>query len=383
MMKSACFWTDPTYRPGNELVGPHATSYLIVGGGIGGLFLAHFLLKAGMKSIAIVEKDTVGSGSTGYSAGMLMGEIETAPWSMIVRKFGAHKATLYARAQNDARREVLRLIKKEMILCDHETQDFVLLKKRSAVGRLWDADTDFDTENLEREFESPALFFGERLGRAVSVNPLKLAHGIARYLRQRHVHIFEHTPLISVETSAAKTPRGRITFQKILYASGTYQTHPRLTNYATTIAVTKPLTTEQLKQVCPRKKYMFLDEAEHSYHYGKMTRDNRLLIGYGDTRVDSSKVTRQLYRAHLTSIRGFLKQTLDLDLPIEHAWSAAYSLSKQLLPIVTVSKNAGTIAGAGTQLATIASASLLVNTLLRKPDYLGPLFKVDKRRTPR
>ncbi len=348
-MKKQLFWSNPTYQPSKSLMGHHETSYLIVGGGVAGLFAAHYLLKKGVKNITLIEKNIVGSGSTGYSAGMLESEIEI-PREMLTRRHGVRSTALYIRAQRAAQREVRQLVKKEKIPCDYEERPLFFFKDDSASGTF--------------------------VEKSISVNPVKFAQGIAVYLRQKGVRIYENTPLVIAHKNIARTTRGSIAFDQIIYALGTSQKHPAISNYVTTICVTRRLSTKTLRYLRRTRRDMFFYDERQSYHYGKITRDGRLLVGYGDILRTSSKTDAPLHAPHVRSIKRFIKRITGSNLPIHRAWSAAYALSKRSLPYVSINK--GVVGGAGTQIASIAAASYFVNTLLREKHPLKSLFKADK-----
>src|SRR3989344_3940214 len=122
-MKKKYFWTNPGYKAGKPLVGSHETDYLIVGGGVAGLFIAYYLQKKGVKRVTVLERGTIGSGSTGLSAGMLVAQLETTPIERLAVLFGKRVATLYARALKDAQAEVRQLMRKGTVDCEYRDLD--------------------------------------------------------------------------------------------------------------------------------------------------------------------------------------------------------------------------------------------------------------------
>ena len=346
-MKKKYFWTNPGYRAGKPLVGHHDTDYLIVGGGVAGLFIAYYLQKKGVKRITVLERGTIGSGSTGLSAGMLVAQLETTPVERLAVLYGRRVATLYARALKNAQQEVRQLMRKGAVACDYRDLNLKTFSTKSSKG--------------------------QKLEKSISVNPVKFIQGMARYLRSRGVVIFENTPLDNVEKNMAKTSRGTIRFKRIAYAVGTSQKHRSLANVMTTICVTRPLSAKRLRKLRRDGKEMFYNDDEgQSYHYGKITRDKRLLVGYGDVRKSSSTIHTRLHAPHVRKIKSLLRRTIGLKPRIYRAWSASYALSKRPLPYVSVKK--GIVEGAGTQIAAIAVASYFSSALLRKRHPLTRVF---------
>lgn len=345
IMKKKCVWTHQPYTPYATLVGKTTATYLIVGGGVTGLFVAHYLLKKGAKNITLIEGNTIGSGSTGYAAGMLVGAVETSIEDLIQEQ-GPKAASAYLHYQKFTQKDVLRLIKKEGIRCDLEERPLYHFHTESSAGVYFE--------------------------KSISVNPRKFAHGIAAYLRKNGVRIHENTRLLRVTKNIAHTPGGSVAFDTIIHARGTSLKNTDLTNYLTTICVTRTLTKKEIQRVKSMHRAMFFCDGKKSYHYGKITHDKRLLIGYGDVRQSSSKTKASLHAPHVRSIQHFMKRVLGMNLTIDSAWSAAFSLTSKPLPYVSLSENA--VGGAGTQIASIAAASYLVSRLMGHKHPLTQIF---------
>lgn len=384
-MRKKLFWTDPTYKPGPKLKGDTKTDYLIAGGGVVGLFTAYFLLKRGVKNIVVIEKETVGSGSAGHSAGMLIAEeIETARWRELVRLYGNRLASLYLKVQEDAEKEVAKLIRKEKIKCDYGKYDFLIvsewshrklmneLKLRKPLGSHYKL---LEGKKFEQEFRTPAFHEGAVVEKSISVNPVKLLHGFAKYLKKKGVLIYEYTPLIATKGNIGMTPKGNISFKQIVYARGTHEKYPKLKNVMTTVSITRPLSLKELNQLELADKDMFLDDQHQSYHYGKITKDNRLLMGYGDVVTDLAETDVPLHAPHIRNIKRFIKRVVGKSIPLKYAWTSIYSLSKQKLPIVRIKRNRTTIAGTGTQITSIALAEYAASVLTGHKHPLQSLFK--------
>jgi glycine/D-amino acid oxidase-like deaminating enzyme len=276
---------------------------------------------------------------------MLVGAVETSIEDLINQK-GPKAAAHYLKYQKTIQQEVRQLIQKENIRCDLENRSLYYFQNESSVGEYY--------EN------------------SISVNPPKFAHGIAAYLRKNGVHMYENTPLLSTTGKTAHTPGGTITFDTIINARGTSEINKDLANYVTTICVTRTLTKKEIQQVETLNRSMFFCDGKKSYHYGKITHDRRLLIGYGDVRRKSLAAKAKLHAPHVRSIQRFMKQMLGMNPEMEYAWSAAFSLTQKPLPYVSLSDNA--VGGAGTQIASIAAASYLASRLLKHKHPLENVF---------
>ncbi len=94
---------------------------VVVGAGICGLTAAYFLSQAG-KSVAVLEKDTIGSGTTGHTTGKV-----TAQHGLIYNdlnsRFGEKTAKLYGLTNQKAIGDIKNIISKEKIDCGWRDDD--------------------------------------------------------------------------------------------------------------------------------------------------------------------------------------------------------------------------------------------------------------------
>jgi glycine/D-amino acid oxidase-like deaminating enzyme len=164
------------------------TDVLIVGAGMAGVLTAYLLKNAGVEC-AICEAETVGDGTTKNTTAKITSQ-HGLIYDPLIRMFGARKAALYYRANDEALKAYRAL--SETIDCDFETRDsFVytlddekkLMRELKALKRLGipadrsDArELPFDTAGAVR-FPDQAQF-----------HPLKFLAAIIKDLR-----IFTHT----------------------------------------------------------------------------------------------------------------------------------------------------------------------------------------------
>lgn len=390
-MTEKVYWKNPGYTPHAPLRGGVECKYLIVGAGISGVMTAYFLLESDVpaKDIVVIEKSTVGSGSTGRSAGMLIPEPENEKnfwWDTFIEKFGLEDTTMYRKAHIDVLDLLENLIQTHGINCSAGRQDFLILGTKKFKDRL-EADLrarlklgekaeGLEGDALAREFRSSRFIFGERTVQGLSVNPLALVQGLAGMLRTRGVEIFEYTPLTGVEGTIARTTAGEVQFETIIYASGMGSQDSRLGKYATTIAVTEALPLETLQKINLDDKDMFIEDlGEDSFFYGKILEDNRMLIGFGDQKTASLSAAVSLVIEHVKDIEDFLAKSFPhVRMPIEFAWSGGYALSRDFLPLVEIKDNMAVINGAGIQVGSIVAARHLVAQLCGTSSDLTPLW---------
>lgn len=380
-MKREIFWKTK-HTPAQSLQENIETTYLVVGGGITGVMAATLLLKKGVSAqdIVLIEQGEIGSGSTGRSAGMLVPEPENETnigWDGFIERFGKETISSYRRAHLHAIDLLEEIIKENDIHADALRCDFIVLGRDAEAKKRIVADTHareslgehpdkLEGERLQKEIRSPYFIFGERSQQGLSVNPLALVQGIADALRNKGVRVYEHTPLLTLGQDHARTKGGSVSFKTVILAQGMGTVHPQLHKYATTIVVTEPLSHEHLVSLALEDKDMFIDdEGKESFHYGKVTADNRLLLGFGDTQIKHISADVELEESHVKSIEEFLKEfSPHVPLRIDYAWSGGYALSSNLLPIVEVNKGKVLINGAGIQLGSIVATQYALEKLL-------------------
>jgi len=190
------------------------TNVLIIGGGIAGILCAYKLKEAGVDCM-LVEADEICGGITQNTTAKITMQ-HGLIYDKMIRRFGAEKARLYAKAQIKACREYARLC--ETIDCDYETRDayvYSLLDRKkiekevAALNRI----------GVKAEFLE-AKEFPFKVACAVCVkdqaqfHPLKFLYGIAKDLP-----ICEHTKVVELMPHKAKTNHGEITYEKLIIAT--------------------------------------------------------------------------------------------------------------------------------------------------------------------
>jgi glycine/D-amino acid oxidase-like deaminating enzyme len=387
-MKSVPFWIDPDYRAGPSLHEEIVADYLIVGGGISGLSAAHALLVHGVPAerIVLIEKGVVGMGSTGHSAGMLIPEPENHGslwWGPLVKHYGLALTKEYRKAHLQALQTVQKIIKEGHIDCGATSGDLIFLARDEETMRFLEKDAQARAALGERpiegrgkkatqEVKGKGFVYSVRTKAGISVNPAKFAQGFGGYLRRKGVRVYEHTPLLSVRGNLARTQDASIRFKKIIYARGASETrYPGLERYISSMAVTQPLTEKQLSTLHLRDKDMFINEKPGSYcDYGKITSDNRLLVGFGDIATKDRDV-QTVREAHMHAIRSYIKKVFpQVPLRISHGWSGVYTVTHGMSAIVEVRDRVALINGAGDQLGSMVAAQHAVAKLLGKPHPL-------------
>jgi len=386
-VKYKVFWKNPGYQPRKPLAGDIDCDYLIVGGGITGVSLAYFLSRAKSKRVVLIEKDTIASGATGQAAGILVlkGELDLQD---IIKEFGRKKGLVFWQGNHQGLRLIREIIRKEKIKCDYESGSTIYAcsekyERQPHVLNEYIIEKDIEKttrflvgRDLKRQIETPVFRYAIfSKGHAISLNPLQLSQNLSKAVEKKGVLVYEHTPLVSLRGHAAITPQAKITFKKLILAIDADTRNSKIKRVESTIVVTKPLSGKELRNIRLNAKKVMWD-AQEIYHYLKITRDKRILLGYGDHPVQRHHKPRGPHAAHLARIRMFLSRLFpNLHEKIEYAWSGTFGKTARRVPIIEKKGDRITVAGAASQVVCVMTAKHVADKLLHKYSPLEPFFK--------
>ncbi len=386
-MKREVFWKNPGYRKRPSLKKDISCDYLIVGGGITRVSLAYFLATGGVKNIVLIEKKLIGNGATGRSAGILTlkGELDLCE---ALAYFGKKKGLQYWKANQEALAMIKHIVRKEKIRCEFEQQHTILGGQHEGdhAHVLREFRTEKKVEPTSRFLTGAALqkevntsiFACALLSRyhAISVNPLKHVQSLSYVIQRYGVAVYEHTPLLALKKDTAITPHARIRFKNVILAVDSALPHAKIKRNESTIIITEPLTKRQLRETRFIHKKVLWD-AEDEYHYLKITKDNRILLGFGDKLIPTHHIKKlPLHKHHFSSTQLFLRELFPyLRVKTAYAWSGYFGITKHRLPVVTQQGTKIVVGGAGSQVVCVMASQYIADKLLRKPSRLDGILK--------
>lgn len=286
--------------PGPPLEGAVKADVCIIGAGYTGMWTAHYLKKARPElEIHIVEAEYAGSGASGHGDGFMTPTIGHNLASF-VHAYGTEGAQLAYSVVSRSILEIQRFASKNGIDAQIEPTGYLNVASTPEQMRWIERDLDLitklgatpppllDAAACRERIGSEAILGGFHVGGAL-VNPHRLSRGLSRVIRDQGVHLHEYSPATAVTKSGGKfvvtTPRGKVTAEKLLYATNAYQHQfPEMRDmvrpFWSYAVVTEPLTDAQLAEVHWPGREGFV-EARNFILFARLTKQNRLLIGGG------------------------------------------------------------------------------------------------------
>lgn len=387
-MKFEVFWKNEGYKARPELKQDIACDYLIIGGGITGLSAAYFLAKKGVTNIVVAEKNTIGSGATGKSAGTLIMRAER-DLKDLIQEYGIEKTEVLWGKTHEALQHLKRIIDEADIDCDAEIQDTLMcgFKKKTAndVYAEYEAEKSLELttkmlegDDLKKEVNSPLFSHGMLSAQhGLCVNPLKFIQGFSHAVEKLGVTIYENTSVTRASDGNAKTAQGDIHYKKLIWAIDADYPEDDIKNLKTTVVVTRPLSHDEVSRIGFAKRKKVVWDSRRNENYFKMTEDNRILMGFGGIVVHKRNKKTDPHFPHLQQLEGFLKKLFPyLDLPVEYAWSGHFGVNKHWSqgPFIEIKGDTAAIGGCGSQVICFMAAEHVADTLLGKESPVKDFF---------
>ena len=351
---SRSFWLEDVpgdLAPRPALAGPIEVDVAIVGAGFTGLWSAYYTKLADPDLwIAVLEKDIAGFGASGRNGGWVSPMLPT-PLSTLAKESGREAAAAAQRAMIDTVDEIGRVTGAEGIDAHFHKG-----------GSLWLSTSPAQTPRLKAVVaEQQAMGFGDDdwtwLGRAevrrrllvegcrgavfsphyASVQPARLARGLAERVEALGVALYERTPALTVRAGAVETPAGTVAARSVVLATEAYTVdlpgHERdvVPIYDFMIA-TAPLSDDAWDEIGWSGRETVAD-GRYMLIYAQRTADGRVAIGgttapyhYG-SRIDE-RFERP--RAVFERIHSALEQIMPAaaEAPVTHRWGGVLGATR-------------------------------------------------------
>jgi glycine/D-amino acid oxidase-like deaminating enzyme len=370
----------------SALDGDAEADVVVVGGGMTGIWAAHYLQQAdpGL-SIAVVEREIVGFGASGRNGGWVSAGIAGSA-RRYARERGWPAVRAAVAATNAAVDEIGGVIDTEGVGCDFvkagtlvvatttpQLQRLQAWHAQAAADRvLSEGERLLDSTDVESFARVPGVLGGFFTPHCASVNPALLVRGLAAAVERRGVRIYEATEVHAVEPGRVATPHGEVRARVVLRATEAYTT--QLPGQARTylpltslMIATEPLPAEVWETIGAAPGLTIRDR-RHLFFYARRTADDRLAIGgRGAPYAWRRPIDARNERNH--EVRRRLIETLHNHFPatrqfeVTHHWGGSlavprdWSMSVQF-DRVTGLGSAGGYSGHGLVAANIAGRTL-------------------------
>lgn len=325
-----------------QLIGDIAAEICVVGGGYTGLSTALHLAESG-HAVTLLEGAQIGWGASGRNGGQIVNGLN-ASLDKIGRLFGDTAQGFVGALVQEGGKIIRDRVTTYDIDCDLKPGNLFTaysdkqMRELEAKQALWqrfgmDDHELLDGSGVQRHVTSN-VYVGGMLDRSGGhLHPLNLALGEAAAFEGLGGKIYEHSPVLSVDTDGAtpviRTAKGVVRAQILVLAGNAYlgRVVPELTNRvlpaSTQMMATTPLDGDALlpTDVCVEDLRYILD-------YYRLSADKRLIFGggtvYGGT--DPADVEAKL-RPNMAKVFPQLK-----DVQIDYAWSGNFAISFTRVP---------------------------------------------------
>jgi len=229
-MQTQVLWQDTADKPPvfPVLEENLEADVLIIGAGITGLIAAYNLMTQGF-NVLVVERDTVGNGTTGNSSGNLYVPVQPY-FQNVIKKFNVDIAKDVAQARKFAIDFIQNLILKLKIDCKFSRRPWFLY-----------ASNEKEIDFLDKEMESfkkcdvnvhsvPELPLPLKFKKCIQLdkqarfNPYQFCIKLAEYLQENGCKIFQNTEVSEIQEKhkcTVITPKAKISAQNVIIATHT------------------------------------------------------------------------------------------------------------------------------------------------------------------
>jgi glycine/D-amino acid oxidase-like deaminating enzyme len=170
---------------------------VIVGGGITGMTAAYLLKRSGMK-VAVLEKRTIGAGTTGRTTGKITSQ-HNLIYSRLQKTHGKKATQIYGRANQAALEFISGIVSKERIDCDWRREDnYVYTRDISQTSEFRQESQVASAIGLPAKFvtDTPLPFkvaAAVRFDHQATFNSQKYLSALARNINNSGNHIYENS----------------------------------------------------------------------------------------------------------------------------------------------------------------------------------------------
>jgi glycine/D-amino acid oxidase-like deaminating enzyme len=369
---------------------------VVMGAGITGAFIAHYLAKEGL-DIVVVDKRDVCAGSTSANTALLQYEVDTSLVEL-TKRIGRPDAEQVYRVCYDSITAIERLVTTENLRCVYQPRKSVYLASRRSDAALmrkeWRARRaagievecwDEEEVSAHFSFSRPAALVSDRAG---ELDSHRLAHALLALAAGRGARIFDRTLVKKYQTDTQavclETDRGcKIVAKQAVFATG-YESQEFLPHRIVDLKSTYALASEPLEEFPGWWERCLIWETLRPYLYLRTTDDNRALVGGEDDDFHSPiRRDRRVNRKTDRLASRFVEMFPAIELEVAFRWAGTFGETKDGLPYIGQVRQmphchfALGFGGNGITYSLIA-AEILRDALLQRPNRDARLFRFDR-----
>ncbi|AWI26615.1 NAD(P)/FAD-dependent oxidoreductase [Flavobacterium pallidum] len=329
------------------------TEVLIIGSGITGALVAHFLCEAGVKCV-IADKRMASTGSTTASTAQLQYEIDVYLHELI-EIIGEEKA---AKAYKMCLESIFTLQKIigqmgidgefEMKSCLNLASDktgantlrreYKARKKHGLPCELLDKKQLKEKFNIDREL---ALYNDC----SAIIDTFKLCTQILEYHKKKSgLKVYSHTEIVSIEHKrngiVALTQKGNSIKAKKVVAAPGYESENLLDEKVMRLHSTYVLVSKPIKEATFWNEKCLIWETARPYIYIRSTADNRVMVGgFDEPFYDPKRRDKLMARKNSYILKRFHKLFPDIQIETDFYWCGTFGETKDGLPFIGEHEN--------------------------------------------
>jgi glycine/D-amino acid oxidase-like deaminating enzyme/nitrite reductase/ring-hydroxylating ferredoxin subunit len=326
---------NPTFKQLNENI---EVDVVIVGGGITGITTAYLLLKEGLK-VALLEAGKLLNGTTGHTTAKITAQHDLI-YDEYISHFGIDKASLYFKANIEARQFIEDTIKEHQIECDFSIQDAYIY-----------ATTEEYARKLENEFDayqkigidgglSNDLPFDIQVKNLLSMrnqaqfHPLKYLSHLVKLIVDMGGILFEDTTAVNVENLEQKVKvlarNGKSVTGDYIVACSHFPFYEGTGLYSTRMHADRSyVLAVKTEKEYPGGMYISAEQPNRSLRSVKINGESAVLVGGDSHKTGQGKDTLEHYKA----LERFSQEVLNSK-EILYRWSAQDLITLDKMPYV-------------------------------------------------
>jgi glycine/D-amino acid oxidase-like deaminating enzyme len=323
------------------------TDVLVLGGGISGALVAHYLIREGI-DCTLIDARTIGLGSTCASTSLLQYEIDT-PLHQLIEMVGEKNAVRSYKLGTSAITKLAKLaaiagvkdfeMKKSFYYAAYK-KDLSFLKKEYEIRKKHG----FKVAWLEEDqvfkqfgFSSPGGILSDV---AATTDAYVLTHRLLQYNVSKGLKVYDRTQVVSIKhdwrnVHLKTQEKFIITAKKLVYATG-YEVVDFISKPIVKLTSTYAIASEAFNfPVKLGKNDTVIWNTAQPYLYLRLTNDNRIIIGGRDEEFFSHFKRDKLIPAKTKQLQNDFKKIFpSIPFKTEFSWAGIFGSTKDGLPYI-------------------------------------------------